>query len=176
MADEQGRTYLFVAVDRASRSGYLERHREKSRKTAVRFLKRLQEKAPFRIHTLHTGNDLAFTGCPTQKTRRPLGRHAFGQLCARHDIEHRLRPPRRPQPNGVVERFNGRISDILRRTHFDSGADLGTMLWHYQRLSNHHIPQRTLGHVTPVRKLKQWHEERPDSFRKQVYDQSGLDI
>jgi len=49
------------------------------------------------------------------------------------------------------------------------------MLWHYQRLYNHHIPQRALGHATPVRKLKQWYEERPDLFRKQVYDQSGLD-
>ena len=175
MADEQGRTYLFVAIDRASRWVYLERHREKSRKAAVRFLKRLQEKASFRIHTLLTDNDLAFTDRFTQKTRRPSGRHAFDQLCARYDIEHRLTPPRRPQTNGLVERFNGRISEILRTTHFDSASDLDSMLWHYQRLYNHHIPQRTLGHATPVRKLKHWYEERPDLFRKQVYDQSGLD-
>ncbi|MBK5936138.1 hypothetical protein CCR81_04850 [Halorhodospira halophila] len=111
-----------------------------------------------------------------KRDRQPSGSHDFDELCRELAIEHRLTPPRRPQTNGLVERFNGRISEILRTTHFDSGADLDTMLWHYQRLYNHHIPQRALGHLTPVRKLKQWYEERPDLFRKQVYDQSGLDI
>jgi len=31
-------------------------------------------------------------------------------------IEHRLNKPGTPQTNGTVERFNGRISDILK-TH-----------------------------------------------------------
>ena len=175
MADEQGRTYLFVAIDRASRWVYLERHRAKSRKSAVRFLKRLHEQAAFRIHTLLTDNDLAFTDRFTQKDRRPSGRHAFDALCARYGIEHRLTPPRRPQTNGLVERFNGRINEILRTTHFDSAADLDAMLWHYRRLYNNHIPQRAPGHITPVQKLKRWYEEQPELFCKLVYDQSGLD-
>lgn len=175
MSDESHRTYLFVAIDRASRWVYLERHREKSLKSAVRFLKNLREKAPFVVKTLLTDNDLAFTDRFTQKDRQPSGSHAFDRLCAQHGIDHRLTPPRHPQTNGMVERFNGRIAEILRTTHFDSTADLDTMLWHYNRLYNHHIPQRALGHITPVRMLKQWYTERPDLFRKQVYDQSGLD-
>ena len=175
MADEQGRTYLFVAIDRASRWVYLERHREKSRKAAVGFLKRLVEAAPFHIRTLLTDNDQAFTDRFSRRDRRPSGQDAFDQLCTRHGIEHRLTPTRRPQTNSMVERFNGRISEILRTTHFDSGADLDSMLWHYRRLYNHHIPQRAMGHLTPVNMLKRWQETHPDLFRKKVYDQSGLD-
>lgn len=175
MADEDSRTYLFVAIDRASRWVYLERHREKSQRAATRFLKHLHEKAPFHLRILLTDNDQAFTDRFTQKGRQPSGKHVFDQLCAEYGIEHRLTPPRHPQTNGLVERFNGRIAEILRTTHFDSGADLNSMLWHYNRLYNHHIPQRALGHLTPVRKLKDWQTGAPELFRKQVYDQSGLD-
>ncbi|MDZ7811331.1 MAG: IS481 family transposase [Arhodomonas sp.] len=175
MADEDGRTYLFVAIDRASRWVYLERHRQKSQKAATRFLKRLREKAPFHLHTLLTDNDLAFTDRFTQKDRQPSGQHAFDRLSTRYGIAHRLTPPRHPQTNGMVERFNGRIAEILRTTHFDAGVDLDSMLWHYNRLYNHHIPQRALGHLTPVQTLKQWYAQHPELFRKQVYDQSGLD-
>lgn len=175
MADEDQRTYLFVAIDRASRWVYLERHREKSQKAATRFLNHLREKAPFHLRILLTDNDLAFTDRFTQNDRQPSGHHAFDRLCADYGIEHRLTPPRQPQTNGLVERFNGRIAEILRTTHFDAGADLDSMLWHYNRLYNHHIPQRALGHLTPVQNLKDWYAQHPELFRKQVYDQSGLD-
>ncbi len=176
MADEDERTYLFVAIDRASRTVYMERHREKSQAAALAFLKRVHDKAPFVIHTLLTDNDRAFTDRFSQKDRQPSGEHDFDALCASLGIEHRLTPPRRPQTNGLVERLNGRINEILRTTHFDSGADLDSMIWHYQRLYNHHIPQRALSHKTPIQTLKAWEAERPELFNKKVYDQTGLDI
>ncbi|CAD7855780.1 MAG: hypothetical protein, partial [Olavius algarvensis Gamma 1 endosymbiont] len=33
---------------------------------------------------------------------------------------HRLIKPRTPQTNGMIERFNGRIADVLRTHRFDS--------------------------------------------------------
>ena len=153
----------------------MERHKNKSQKAALRFLKNLQEKAPFIITKLLTDNDQTFTDRFTQKDRKPSGNHAFDKLCEQHAIEHRLAPPRHPQTNGMVERFNGRISEILKTTHFDSGEDLDAMVWHYNRLYNHHIAQRALGHITPVQMLKRWQVDRPDLLKKQVYDQSGLD-
>ncbi len=39
--------------------------------------------------------------------------HRFDRHCAELDIEHRLTPPRSPHTNGMVERFNGRIEDVL---------------------------------------------------------------
>ena len=62
------------------------------------------------------------------RARVPTGEHAFDQLCAELDIEHRLTKPRTPQTNDMVERFNGRISDVLQSHHFVSGEDLAQAL------------------------------------------------
>uniref|UniRef100_UPI0035B55906 integrase core domain-containing protein n=1 Tax=Halomonas icarae TaxID=2691040 RepID=UPI0035B55906 len=41
-----------------------------------------------------------------------------------HGIEHRLINPGWPQMNGMVERFNGRITDMLSTRRYISGEDL----------------------------------------------------
>lgn len=43
-------------------------------------------------------------------------------------IEHRLAPTRHPQTNGMVERFNGRINELLQQARFGSLADLEATL------------------------------------------------
>jgi hypothetical protein len=82
------------------------------------------------------------------KDKKPSGQHAFDKVCADMVIEHRLAPPRHLQTNGMVERFNGRISELLKQTRFDSRADLETTLLNYLKLYNHHIPQRPIGTKT----------------------------
>lgn len=49
----------------------------------------------------------------TTGDRQPTGRHLFDQLCANKRIEYRLIQPRHPPTNGIVERLNGRIAEIL---------------------------------------------------------------
>ena len=75
----------------------------------------------------------------------------------------------------MVERFDGRISDIVNQTRFGSAAELESTLRNYVKSYNHSIPQRALDHRTPVQALKDWHENRPELFRKRVYNQPGLD-
>ena len=48
------------------------------------------------------------------------GRHRFDRACDSHGINHRFIKPRHPQTNGMVERFNGRISAVLATTRFDA--------------------------------------------------------
>ena len=85
--------------------------------------------APFNIKTLLTDNDKAFTDRFTpQGSRAPTGKHVLDQLCAAHDIDHRLIPVRRLQTNGMVERFNGRIGEVLATTRFDSQEQLAETL------------------------------------------------
>src|SRR5476651_368125 len=105
----------------------------------------------------------------------PTGKHVFDVLCKQFQIEHRLIPPRHPQTNGMVERFNGRISELLQQTRFESRADLETTLLNYLKLYNHHIPQRAIGAKTPIQALKEWQQTKPELFVKRVYDQTGLD-
>jgi len=176
MPDESSRRYLFVAIDRASRWVYLELHDDKSANAAKGFLKRLVAKAPFKIVKLLTDNDKAFTDRFTAGgERKPTGEHLFDLECARHSIEHRLIKPRTPQTNGMVERFNGRIAEILATTRFDSRADLSVTLTRYAWLYNQQIPQKALRHQTPIATLKGWQKSHPHLFNKIVRNHPGPD-
>ena len=75
----------------------------------------------------------------------------------------------------MVERFNGRIGELLQQTRFDSRADLEKTLLNYLKLYNHHIPRRAIGAKTPIQALKEWQQTRPELFVKRVYDQTRLD-
>jgi transposase InsO family protein len=55
-------------------------------------------------------------------------------------VEHRSAPPRHPQTNGMPERFNGRINELLQQTRFDSRADLEVTLLNCLKLYNRHMP------------------------------------
>lgn len=77
-------------------------------------MKQAEEKAPFKIQAVLTDNGKSFADRFTRADeRKPSGRHPFDQECQAHSIEHRLIKPGRSQTNGMVERFNGRISDVL---------------------------------------------------------------
>jgi len=175
MPDEPRRRYLFVAIDRATRWVYLALKTDKSARSARAFLKAVRAKAPFRIRKLLTDNDKAFTDRLQAKGRQPSGVHIFDQLCAEAGIEHRLSPVRRPQTNGMVERFNGRISEVLASHRFDSRADLENTLKRYCHLYNHHIPQKALRQRTPIQALKDWQQSHPELFVRQVRNHPGPD-
>ena len=50
-----------------------------------------------------------------------------------------------PLTNGMVERFSGRIEDMLQSHHFRSGWELETTLHRYVVLYNQQLPQSALG-------------------------------
>ena len=70
------------------------------------------------------------------RKRAASGQHDFDLLCSDLGIEHRLAPPQHPQTNGMVERFNGRISDVLKTNRFDNALDLEQTLMRYVHLYN----------------------------------------
>ena len=55
---EEGKLYLFVAIDRVSKCAFAELHEQASRRVAADFLRRLVERVPYRIHTVLTDNGL----------------------------------------------------------------------------------------------------------------------
>lgn len=89
-----------------------------------------------------TDNDKAFTGRLQAKGQGPSGAHVFDRLCADCGIDHRLALVRHPQTNAMVERFNGRISEVLATHRFEHRQDLEQTLKRYCHLYNHHIPQK----------------------------------
>ncbi len=176
MPDEDRCSYLAVAIDRASRWVYFEVLPNKTAKNTQGFVERLVEKAPFKIEKILTDNGKEFTDRFTaQGERKPSGNHLFDQACKAHNIEHRLTLPYHPQTNGMVERFNGRIAELLKSTHFRSAEELSIALGHYLRLYNGQIPQKALGHICPIQALKMWHEKEPERFNFKIYNLTGLD-
>ena len=81
----------------------------------------------------------------------------------------------RPQTNGMVERFNGRIEDVLQSHRFHSGEDLEQTLLRYVHLYNSQLPQSALKGRTPIAALKVWQRQKPELFRKRVYNHAGCD-
>jgi transposase InsO family protein len=176
MPDERERQYLFAAIDRATRWVYVESLPDKSAARASGFLKRLLKAAPFKIATVLTDNGKEFSDrFGATGERAPTGRHAFDRVCTAHAIAHRLIKPRPPQTNGMVERFNGRIAEILATPRLRRGEHLRDTLTRYVKVYNHHIPQRALDHSAPSEALKRWYQEHPELFQKRPYNQAGLD-
>ena len=117
LADQAAHAYLFVAIDRATRWVYLEGKPDKTAVSAAAFLNAVVEAAPMKIVKVLTDNGKEFTDrFVASGERDPTGRHKFDRVCAEEGIEHRLITPRKPQTNGMVERFNGRIATILNST------------------------------------------------------------
>ena len=109
MPDETARRYLFVAIDWATRWVFLRLYVDQSEASSVDFLEWLHEAAPMKITQVLTDNGSCFTDRFTSKAIEPSGKHRFDVRYKALGIEHRLCPPRHPQTNGLVERFNGRI-------------------------------------------------------------------
>ena len=175
MPDEAHRRYLFVAIDRATRWVFMRTYRDQSDRSSTDFVRRLKRAAPMKIKTILTDNGSQFTDRFTTRHRSPSGQHEFDLACLSMGIEHRLCPPRHPQTNGMVERFNGRISDIVNQTRFRSAAELDDTLQRYLVTYNHLIPQRALKHQSPIQTLRRWQSERPELFTNLIEKQPGLD-
>ena len=142
-----------------------------------RFLRDLEREAPIKITHVLTDNGKAFTDrLFGLRMRAATGQQEFDLLCTELGIEHRLAPPMRPQTNGMVERFNGRIEDVLQIHRFQSGEDLEQTLLRYVHHYNSQLPQSALNGRTPIDALKDWQRQKPDLFRKRVYNHAGCDV
>jgi transposase InsO family protein len=89
--------FLFVAIDRRSRSVHLAIKDEETEASAKAFLEEAVAAFPFRVTRLLTDRGSCFTAEGFEKRCRDLG------------IEHRKTKPYTPRTNGMVERFNGRV-------------------------------------------------------------------
>jgi hypothetical protein len=75
----------------------------------------------------------------------------------------------------MVERFNGRIADILKTHRFVSGEDLAQTIMRYIALYNTQFPRSALGSRTCVQAMKDWHKSNPELFVKKPGDRPGCD-
>jgi transposase InsO family protein len=137
---------------------------DKTARSASACLKNLSLACPVRIQKILTNSGKKFTDRLLYCDKQASGQHEFDQRCAALTIEHRLTRPRTPQTNGMVERFNGRIADILKTHHFMSGEDLEQTLLRYCLLYNEYLPQTVLNSKTPMDAMNIWFASHPQIF------------
>ena len=108
---ERRKRHLYVAIDRRSRSVHLAVKDDETEKSAIAFLREAAAAFPFRLTHVLTDNGSCFTP-------------RFARVCAELGAEYRHTRPRSPQTNGMVERFNGRVSTEV----------LGITVWSHAQL------------------------------------------
>lgn len=105
---ENKRYYQFTAIDCASRWRYLEIHDDMGNGSAIKFLNKVVEIAPFKIRAIKTDNGSCFTNRYTGylKSADPINPrlHPLDLECQKLNIIHYLIDPGKPAQNGKVER------------------------------------------------------------------------
>lgn len=169
---EQGKLYLFVAIDRTSKFAFVELHEKATTRVSGDFLRHLVAAVPYTVHTVLTDNGIHFTTPGAGGSAVPLIKeaiangelfraHSFELACAQHDIEHRLTKPKHPWTNGQVERMNRTIKDAtVKRYHYDSHDQLRQHLGDFVAAYNFGRRLKTLRGLTPYEAIcKAWQTE-----------------
>jgi len=138
---ERRKRYLYVAIDRRSRSVHLAVKDDETERSAITFPREAAKAFPFRLTHVLTDNGSCFTP-------------AFARVCAELGAEYRHTRPYSPQTNGMVERFNGRVgSEVLGITIW-SHAQLEQLLRGFNAAYNARR-QRVLDGKTPDEVVKE---------------------
>jgi transposase InsO family protein len=113
---ELRKRFLFVAIDRRSRSVHLAVRDEETEASARAFLAEALAAFPFRATHVLTDRGSCFTA------------EGFEKACREHGVEHRKTRPYTPRTNGMAERFNGRVQREVLGITVASHRDLERLL------------------------------------------------
>ena len=178
LRSEQGKLYLFVAIDRTSKFAFAQLVERANTKTASAFLNALVEIVPYTIHTVLTDNGIQFADLPKNRSgpTAMLRGHPFDRTCRSHGIEHRLTKPNHPWTNGQVERMNRTIKEAtVKRYHYDNHDQLRGHLADFINAYNFARRLKALKGLTPYQYIcKVWKSE-PKRFRlNPIHQMPGL--
>ena len=121
---ELRKRFLFVAIDRRSRSVHLAVKDDETEASAAAFLREVLAAFPFRVTHLLTDRGSCFTA------------DGFEKLCRELGVEHRKTRPYTPRTNGMVERFNGRVQREVLGITVASHRDLERLLAGFNQAYN----------------------------------------
>ena len=85
------KSYVYVAIDRATRYVYVEVFNDRKQESACAFVERFIEQFPHPIHTILTDNGFEWTDRPAgERVRRGIkkasGKHPVDIACQKHHI------------------------------------------------------------------------------------------
>ena len=164
---EEGRLYLFVAIDRTSKLAFAELHQKATTHVAADFLGALTKAVPYKVHTVLSDNGIQFADLPKNRSKPTAMRrgHPFDRACQQHDIEHRLTKPHHPWTNGQVERMNRTLKEAtVQRYYYETHDQLRRHLADFVTAYNFARRLKSLKGLTPYEYVcKAWSKE-PNRF------------
>jgi len=160
---EDGKLYMFVAIDRTSKFAFVELYEKAGKMNAARFLRHLIEAVPYAIHIILTDNGVQFRD---RRTDRLTLEHIFDRVCRENDIEHRLTKVSHPWTNGQVERMNRTLKEAtVKRYHYGSHDQLREHLQTFVNAYNFAKRLKTLKGLTPFEYIVKCWTEKPKRFK-----------
>jgi transposase InsO family protein/predicted DNA-binding transcriptional regulator AlpA len=111
---EGKRSYIYAAIDRFSRYVYTEVLYDLEPRTSSGFIERFIEHFPHKVKKIITDNGFEWTDrCSGGVKEKATGKHPVDVVCGKNEIKHQLTRIRRPQTNGMIERFNRRVNEAI---------------------------------------------------------------
>ncbi len=151
-----------MAIDRTSKSAFIQLHEKATRRVAGDFLRALIAAVPYKVHTVLTDNGTHFLPRPAIPVRPPpksgiamdngeiFMAHSFEYACAQNHIDHRLTRPKHPWTNGQVERMNRTLKDAtVKRFYYETHDQLRLHLDQFVAAYNFARRLKTLKGLTP---------------------------
>jgi transposase InsO family protein len=170
---DKKKQYLFVAIDRATRVMLYCIYDAKTAENAYSFLQKCIAFFPVDLTYLLTDNGLEFTNKLIKSKKGTLCTKPskVDELCAEHDIDHRLTKPGTPKTNGMVERVNGTIkNDTIKARDYENLSELQThllsFLVHYNVHRRHGGLRKELNVKTPMDAMQKWYKLKPELFKE----------
>ena len=167
--------YLFVAIDRATRTLYYKIYEAKTSANAESFMLECLDFFPFCITHVLTDNGLEFTNrlLKNKKGEYCAKPSKLDVLCSKYGIDHRCTKPFTPKTNGMVEKANDIIKErTIKKTNYNSlqemNKDLMMFLVHYNLYRRHGSLRRELKVKTPFNAVEKWHELDPEIFKTKL--------
>ena len=159
---EEGKLYLFVAIDRISKFTHAELHPRMTKMVAAEFLQRLIEIVPYKIHTILTDNGIQFTN---RKQDKYAISHMFDRICAQHQIDHRLTQINHPWTNGQVERMNRTLKEAtVKKYYYHTHQQIKDHLHTFLSAYNFAKRLKTLKGLTPYEYIIKIWQTDPGKF------------
>ena len=166
---DQGKQYLFVAIDRMTKYIYIELYERQTQDNAVLFLKNLQQDCVFKITHILTDNGAQFSYNLLADHLKPKDDkvHPFDELCQALGIDHRTTQFRHPWTNGQVEITNKTIKQATtKKFHYENFEQLKHHLMVFMLYYNHQRPLKSLKFKTPWELIQQCYNENRERFRE----------
>jgi len=169
--------YLFVAIDRATRTLFYQIYDAKTSTNTEDFTNKCLDFFPFPITHILTDNGLEFTNSLIKSKKGEYCKKPskLDIICEQNKIDHRLTKPFTPKTNGMVEKANDIIKNgTIKKTEYENIDQMNqgiiSFLIFYNLYRRHGSLRRELKVKTPINAIEKWYEIKPEIFTEKPLD------